>query len=102
MGDKCEHVLLQVLKFTMIIKIILLQVHGVAWTPGPSVSETELNTHSVTPAVVSTMPNTAPEREGGVCLIIIIKNDSLLGYGTDNILKYASFPGNVEKEGACG
>lgn len=59
-----EHVLLKVLMFAM-TKIVLVQIHGVVWTPALSASETELNTHSVTPAVVRTIPNTAPERERG-------------------------------------
>lgn len=62
-----EHVLLKVLMFAM-TKIVLVQIHGVVWTPALSASETELNTHSVTPAVVRTIPNTAPERERGGCL----------------------------------
>lgn len=53
-----EHDLLKARTFTMI--------HDVVWTAALSVSETELNTHSVTPTAVSTIPSTAPERGGEV------------------------------------
>lgn len=44
----------------------MVLIHDTVRFPELLFSETELNTHNVTPAVVRTIPKTAPEGGGGV------------------------------------